>query len=97
MHVIGTAGTEAGVALVREQGAHEVFNHKVSPPPPPSALTSCLISRSFTPASQDPDYLNHISGVNVCIEMLADQNLEADMKVLAPKSHQGVGDISQRS
>jgi NADPH2:quinone reductase len=28
MHVIGTAGTEDGVRLVREQGAHEVLNHR---------------------------------------------------------------------
>ena len=27
LRVIGTAGTEKGVALVREQGAHEVLNH----------------------------------------------------------------------
>jgi NADPH2:quinone reductase len=27
MRVIGTAGTDKGLALVREQGAHEVFNH----------------------------------------------------------------------
>jgi NADPH:quinone reductase len=27
MRVIGTAGTERGLALVREQGAHEVLNH----------------------------------------------------------------------
>ncbi len=26
--VIGTAGTDKGIALVREQGAHEVFNHR---------------------------------------------------------------------
>jgi len=30
MRVIGTAGTEKGVALVREQGAHEVLNHSVA-------------------------------------------------------------------
>jgi NADPH2:quinone reductase len=28
MHVIGTAGTDEGVRLVREQGAHEVLNHR---------------------------------------------------------------------
>ena len=28
LRVIGTAGTEKGVALVREQGAHEVLNHR---------------------------------------------------------------------
>jgi NADPH2:quinone reductase len=28
MHVIGTAGTEEGVRLVREQGAHEALNHR---------------------------------------------------------------------
>lgn len=27
LRVIGTAGTEAGMTLVREQGAHDVFNH----------------------------------------------------------------------
>mmetsp|Transcript_30548 Transcript_30548/g.36033 ORF Transcript_30548/g.36033 Transcript_30548/m.36033 type:complete len:322 (+) Transcript_30548:16-981(+) len=29
LHVIGTAGTEAGMAMVKDQGAHEVFNHTV--------------------------------------------------------------------
>jgi NADPH2:quinone reductase len=28
MRVIGTAGTDRGIALVRAQGAHDVFNHK---------------------------------------------------------------------
>jgi len=28
LRVIGTAGTDRGVALVRDQGAHEVFNHR---------------------------------------------------------------------
>ena len=28
MRVIGTAGTDKGLALVREQGAHEVLNHR---------------------------------------------------------------------
>jgi NADPH:quinone reductase len=28
LHVIGTAGTERGLALVREQGAHHVLNHR---------------------------------------------------------------------
>ena len=28
MRVIGTAGTDTGLALVREQGAHEVLNHR---------------------------------------------------------------------
>jgi NADPH2:quinone reductase len=28
LHVIGTAGTPGGVTLVREQGAHEVVNHR---------------------------------------------------------------------
>jgi NADPH2:quinone reductase len=28
MHVIGTAGTEEGLRLVREQGAHEALNHR---------------------------------------------------------------------
>lgn len=30
MHVLGTAGTEQGRELVREQGAHEVFDHRAS-------------------------------------------------------------------
>jgi NADPH2:quinone reductase len=28
LRVIGTAGTDKGIALVREQGAHEVLNHR---------------------------------------------------------------------
>jgi NADPH2:quinone reductase len=28
LHVIGTAGTERGIALVRDQGAHHVLNHR---------------------------------------------------------------------
>lgn len=28
LHVIGTAGTDKGMTLVREQGAHEVLNHR---------------------------------------------------------------------
>ena len=28
LHVIGTAGTDRGLALVREQGAHHILNHK---------------------------------------------------------------------
>jgi NADPH:quinone reductase len=30
MHVLGTGGSERGLALVREQGAHAVFNHRAA-------------------------------------------------------------------
>ncbi len=63
--VFGTAGTEPGRQLVREQGAHEVFDHHA------------------------PDYLTEIlgrtgdRGVDVIIELLANENLGKDLKALA--------------
>lgn len=62
--VFGTAGTEPGRQLVREQGAHEAFDHHA------------------------PDYLTEIlartgdRGVDVIIELLANENLGKDLKAL---------------
>jgi NADPH2:quinone reductase len=62
--VIGTAGTEEGMQLIKESGADAVLNH------------------------HQPDYLEAISsitnggGVDVIIEMLANVNLENDLKYL---------------
>ena len=62
--VIGTAGTDEGVALVRTQGADHVLNHHKS------------------------GYLEQVAaltggGPDIIIEMLANQNLDHDLAVLA--------------
>jgi NADPH2:quinone reductase len=64
--VLGTAGTERGLDLVKKQGAHEVFDHSKA------------------------GYIEEIlkatggKGVDVVLEMLANVNLAADLKLLAP-------------
>jgi NADPH2:quinone reductase len=64
--VLGTAGTERGLDLVRQQGAHHAFDHSKG------------------------GYLEEIlkatggKGVDVVLEMLANVNLAADLKLLAP-------------
>jgi len=62
--VIGTAGTEEGAALVREQGASHVLNHRTA------------------------GYLDQLAlltngGPDIIVEMLANQNLDNDLGVLA--------------
>lgn len=62
--VVGTAGTEEGMALVRAQGARHVLNHRA------------------------PGYLDQLGtitdgGPDIIIEMLANENLDADLTVLA--------------
>jgi len=63
--VIGTAGTDKGLELVKQEGAHFVFNHRA------------------------PGYQDAIreatggQGVNIILEMLANVNLGADLKMLA--------------
>jgi NADPH2:quinone reductase len=63
--VMGTAGTERGLELVKQQGAHHAFDHS------------------------KPGYVEEIlkatggKGVDVVLEMLANVNLAADLKLLA--------------
>ena len=65
MKVIGSAGIEKGLELVREQGAELVVNHK------------------------DSERFNQImewtqgKGVNVVLEMLANENLNNDLEIIA--------------
>ncbi|HKV62676.1 MAG TPA: NADPH:quinone reductase [Candidatus Acidoferrum sp.] len=63
--VIGTAGTQKGVDLVRREGAHQVIDH----------------SR----ASYQEEIMNASGGrgVDIILEMLANVNLSADLKMLA--------------
>lgn len=63
--VFGTAGTEKGLALVRREGAHEVFDHGQ--------------------AGYQADILRASGGrgMDVILEMLANVNLGADLKLLA--------------
>jgi len=65
MTVIGTAGTEKGLELVRREGAHHAFNHKNS------GYTEEIMKAT------------NGRGVDVVLEMLANVNLAADLKLLA--------------
>lgn len=64
-HVIGTAGSEEGLELLRTNGAHEVLNH------------------SEQGYMDQVEHLTNGHGADVIVEMLANVNLEEDMKVLA--------------
>jgi NADPH2:quinone reductase len=67
MIVIGTAGTEKGLDLIKREGAHHALNHR------------------------DAGYREELlkvtggRGVNLILEMLANVNLGADLKMLAPR------------
>ena len=63
--VVGTAGTDRGRELVRENGAHYVFNHHVS---------------NF---AEEIAKLTGGAGVNIILEMLANQNLAKDLQMVA--------------
>jgi NADPH2:quinone reductase len=68
LRVIGTAGTDAGLELVRANGAHFAVSHK-------AALYLDQI-REAADQGRGPD---------VILEMLANQNLDQDLDVVAPK------------
>jgi NADPH2:quinone reductase len=63
--VIGTAGTDKGLELVRREGAHHAFNHRTP------GYTDAIINAT------------NGRGVDVVLEMLANVNLAADLKLLA--------------
>jgi NADPH2:quinone reductase len=67
MIVIGTAGTEKGLELVKREGAHHALNHRE--------------------AGYREELLKATGGrgVNLILEMLANMNLGADLKMLAPR------------
>lgn len=65
MTVIGTAGTDKGLDLVRREGAHHAFNHK---------------NAGYT---EEIMKATNGRGVDVVLEMLANVNLAADLKMLA--------------
>ncbi len=65
MTVLGTAGTEQGLALVKKEGAHQVFDHRA--PGYTEAILQATAGR----------------GVDILLEMLANVNLGADLKLLA--------------
>jgi NADPH:quinone reductase len=65
MTVIGTAGTDKGLELVRREGAHHAFNHRSA-----GYLDAILKATNGR-------------GVDVVLEMLANVNLGADLKLLA--------------
>jgi NADPH2:quinone reductase len=65
MTVIGTAGTDKGLELVRREGAHYAFNHHNA------GYTDAILKAT------------NGRGVDVVVEMLANVNLAADLKLLA--------------
>lgn len=65
MTVIGTAGTDKGLDLVKREGAHHVFNHRTA------GYTDAILKATDG------------RGVDVVLEMLANVNLGADLKLLA--------------
>lgn len=65
MTVIGTAGTDKGLDLVRREGAHHAFNHRNA------GYTDAILKATDG------------RGVDVILEMLANVNLAADLKLLA--------------
>jgi NADPH2:quinone reductase len=65
MTVIGTAGTDKGLELVRHEGAHHAFNHHNA------GYTDAILKATSG------------LGVDVVVEMLANVNLAADLKLLA--------------
>jgi NADPH2:quinone reductase len=65
MTVIGTAGTDKGLELVRREGAHHAFNHRTA------GYTDAILQAT------------NGGGVDVVLEMLANVNLAADLKLLA--------------
>ena len=63
--VIGTAGTQRGLELVKKEGAHHVFDH------------------TKAGYAEEIQKVTAGRGVNVVLEMLANVNLAADLKLLA--------------
>ncbi|HUC54685.1 MAG TPA: NADPH:quinone reductase [Candidatus Cybelea sp.] len=63
--VLGTAGTQKGVDLVKREGAHQVFDH------------------SEAGCQEEIMKATGGRGVNIILEMLANVNLSADLKLLA--------------
>ena len=62
--VIGTAGTDDGMALVKDEGAHHVLNHS---------------SKGYL---SEVMKLTGGQGVNIILEMLANENLANDLNVI---------------
>lgn len=80
--VLGTTGSEEGMALAKEQGADYVFNH--------TNTEESDESGGFMPSTVDAGgYIAEIreatggKGVNIILEMLANKNLQKDLDMLA--------------
>jgi NADPH:quinone reductase len=67
LDVVGTAGTEEGLALVRASGAHMAVSHR-------APLYLDMIREA-----------THGKGPNLIIEMLANENLDADLGLVAQR------------
>jgi NADPH2:quinone reductase len=69
LNVIGTAGTEEGLALVRANGAHFAVSHR-----------EALYLDQIRDATGGKD-----GGPNLILEMLANVNLDSDLGLVAPR------------
>src|SRR5579863_6808076 len=67
MTVIGTAGTDKGLELVRREGAHHALNHRTA------GYTDAILKATGG------------RGVDIILEMLANVNLAADLKLLSTR------------
>ncbi len=93
LKVIGTASSEDGKKLVKEQGADFVVNHGSEPSAGAGGLNSqnsnATLKPSATADGSDKSYLDQIleftggKGVEIILEMLANVNLQKDFEVLA--------------
>ncbi len=63
--VLATAGSEAGLRLIRDLGADYVFNHRVE---------------GYV---EDLSYISNMFGIDIIIEMLASENLNHDLRLIA--------------
>jgi NADPH2:quinone reductase len=89
--VLGTAGTEKGLKFVSEQGNNHSFTLFLSLSLNDTFISyiDCRIGAHYTFNHKTKDYTDQIlkvtnsQGVDVIVEMLADVNLDKDLKMLA--------------
>ena len=92
LKVIGTASSEDGKKLIKEQGADFVFDHSSEPPAVEGGLNANSADDKNYPSAiaeaADKSYLDEIKeategkGVDIILEMLANENLNKDFEVL---------------
>ena len=77
-HVIGTAGTERGMQLVKDNGAALALNHREE-----GYMAAVREFADLKNNNNGSGKEGSGGGVDIVVEMLANVNLDADLKVLA--------------